>query len=62
MMSSTNLKLSNFKNNLTDNMFDRIETLERTLLLGRYKQMSYLDNQTAALWQGFMPLKKKFQI
>ncbi len=39
-------------------MFDRIETLERTLLLGRYKQMSYLDNQTAALWQGFMPLKK----
>jgi len=40
-------------------MFDRIETLDHTLLLGRYKQMSYINNQTAALWQGFMPLKKK---
>lgn len=40
-------------------MFDRIESLDQKLLIGRFKQMSYDNNQTASLWQGFMPLKKQ---
>ncbi len=40
-------------------MFDRIENLHQKLLVGKSVRMSYLNNQTAQLWGGFMPMKKQ---
>lgn len=40
-------------------MFNRIENLQKKLLVGRSAKMSFNDNQTLPLWRGFMPLKKQ---
>jgi AraC family transcriptional regulator len=40
-------------------MFDRIENLHQKFLVGKSVRMSYLNNQTAQLWGGFMPTKKQ---
>jgi AraC family transcriptional regulator len=40
------------------NMQPRIEMLSEKKLVGKRIRMSFADNQTAALWRSFMPLKK----
>jgi len=38
-------------------MEPRIETCNETKLIGRKKRMSFSNNKTKELWQGFMPLR-----
>jgi len=38
-------------------MNPRIETLQEKKLVGKRMQMSFTNNHTKALWQGFMPMK-----
>lgn len=33
----------------------RIENIDEKILIGMNKEMSYIDNKTAELWQSFMP-------
>lgn len=40
-------------------MFDRIEKIERKLLIGLSLNMSLANNRTHELWNSFMPLRKK---
>ena len=40
-------------------MKPKIETLAEKKLVGQRVQMSLLNNQTRALWQGFMPRRKE---
>lgn len=40
-------------------MFDSIRELQKTLLVGSFLQMSWIENHTSELWSGFMPQRKR---
>ena len=42
-------------------MTPTIQNLPETLLIGKKVRMNFLNNQTQALWQSFMPRKKDIQ-
>lgn len=42
-------------------MIPRIERLNETKLIGQRKKMSFGNNQTKALWQGFMPRRNEIR-
>ena len=42
-------------------MTPSIQNLPETLLIGKKVRMNFLNNQTQALWQSFMPRKKEIQ-
>lgn len=42
-------------------MKNRIEIIEKKLLVGKHVEMSYINDGTMALWQSFMPARQQIQ-
>lgn len=42
-------------------MIDRIEILAQKKLIGKFISMSFIENKTFQLWNGFMPRKKEIK-
>lgn len=39
----------------------RIEIIGKKLMIGKRKEMSYINDRTTKLWQSFMPVRKQIQ-